>query len=119
MFAEFFQNYGVAIVGAIATGVFAYLGTVARRIAERYINTAEKKKIARDVVRFAEQVYKDCEGSEKLDKALTAAREMLAEQGIAFNELEMRVLIESCVRDLKEEILWWEGENEEKSENAS
>ena len=36
-------------------------------------------------------------GEDKLDKALEAASEMLAQKGISFTELELRVLIEAAV----------------------
>lgn len=100
MFAEFMENYGISLIGAILTAVLGFLGIVLKNMAQRYINTREKRKIARNVVLFVEQVYKDAGGEEKLNQALSAASEMLAEQGITFNELEMRVLIESALAEL-------------------
>jgi len=97
MFEEFMSAYGIPLIGAILTAVIGFLGIVAKNMAQRYLNTKEKRKVAKNVVLFVEQVYKSASGEEKLNQALTAAAEMLAERGIAFNELEMRVLIESAL----------------------
>ena len=97
MFSQFISEYGTTILYTLLTAVFGYLGIVAKNIYQKYVNTKEKKQIAEDVVKFTEQVYKDLHGEEKLNKALEAASEILAEKGIQCSELEMRVLIEAAL----------------------
>jgi len=97
MFSQFISEYGTTILYTFLTAIFGYLGIVAKNIYQKYINTKEKKQIAEDVVKFTEQVYKDLHGDEKLNKALEAASEILAEKGIQCSELEMRVLIEAAL----------------------
>lgn len=97
MFAEFMEQYGLSLIGAILTAILGFLGIVAKNMAQKWLDTKEKKQIAEQVVLFVEQVYKALGGQEKLKIALDAAREMLAERGIVYSELEMRVMIESVL----------------------
>lgn len=102
MFQQFISEYGTILLYTIVSALFGYLGIVAKKLYEKYINTKEKQKVAEDVVRFTEQVYKDLHGEEKLEKALEAAAEILAEKGIQCSSLELRVLIESALASFNE-----------------
>ena len=96
---DFIAQYGTTILYAIITGVFAWLGVKAKSIADKYVDSREKKEVAKTVVRAVEQIYKDLHGEEKLDKALTSASEMLAAKGITVTDLELRMLIEAAVNE--------------------
>ena len=96
------STYGISLIGSIITAIIGFLGILIKRMIEKYLNTKEKRKIAKDVVMFVEQVYKGCHVEEKLNYALEAAKEMLIEAGIGFNELEMRVLIESFLAQMND-----------------
>lgn len=100
MFAEFMATYGLSLIGTIITAIIGFIGIALKRMIQKYLDTREKRKVAREVVMFVEQVYKGCHGEEKLNYALEAAKEMLLESGISFNELEMRVMIESVLAEL-------------------
>ena len=102
MFAEFMENYGLSLVGAIATALVGFIGIYFKRMIQQKLDTAEKRRVAKNVVMFVEQVYKGVGGEEKLNRAMEAAQEMLAESGITFNELEMRVLIESFLAQMND-----------------
>ena len=95
----FLSEYGTTLLYTIIAGVFAYLGTQAKILVDKYLNDKTKKDVAKTVVRAVEQVYKDLHGDEKLTKALESASEMLAEKGITVTELEMRMLIEAAVSE--------------------
>jgi len=95
----FISEYGTALLYLVITGVFAYLGTQAKIIADRYLNDKVKREVAKTVVRAVEQIYCDLHGEEKLSKALEAASQMLSEKGIFVTELEMRMLIEAAVAE--------------------
>lgn len=99
MFAEFINEYGTQILYLLLTTLAGYIGIVVKNLYTKYINDKTKKAVAKSVVLFAEQVYKDLHGEEKLMAALNAAEEMLAEKGIAVTDLEMRVLIEAAVAE--------------------
>ena len=97
MIKELLSNHFTEILGAIITGLAGWLGAEAKKLYTKYINTKTKKEIADTVVQFVEQVYKDLHGEEKLNVALSAFSEMLAEAGISASDLEMRILLEAAV----------------------
>lgn len=99
MFAEFINQYGTEILYAIITAIAGYIGIVIKNLFTKYINDKTKQAVAKTAVQFVEQVYKDLHGEEKLNEALTAASEMLAEKGITVSNLEMRALIEAAVAE--------------------
>ena len=99
MFADFINAYGMEILYAIITAIAGYIGIVIKNLCTKYINDKTKAAVAKTAVQFVEQVYKDLHGEEKLNEALAAASEMLAEKGITVSELELRVLIEAAVNE--------------------
>lgn len=99
MFAEFINEYGTQILYLILTTLAGYIGIAVKNLYTKYINDKTKQAVAKTAVQFVEQVYKDLHGDEKLNAALSAASEMLAEKGISVSDLEMRVLIEAAVAE--------------------
>ena len=99
MFAEFINSYGTQILYTIVTAIAGYIGIVLKNLAKKYINDKTKKEVAKNAVQFVEQVFKNLHGEEKLNEALIAAYEMLAEKGIAVTDLELRVLVEAAVAE--------------------
>jgi intergrase/recombinase len=99
MFADFINQYGMEILAAVITAIAGYIGIVLKSLCTKFINDKTKREVAKDAVKFVEQVYKNLKGEEKLNTALGAASEMLAEKGIIVSELEMRVLIEAAVAE--------------------
>lgn len=102
MFAEFINQYGMQILYTIITAIAGYIGIAIKNVYTKYINDKTKQKVAKSAVQFVEQVYKDMHGEEKLNEALNAASEMLAEKGITVSDLEMRVLIEAAVSEFND-----------------
>lgn len=99
LFLQFINEYGTTILYTVLTALFGYFGIVAKKYFDKWFNTKEKKEIAREVVKFTEQVYKTLHGQEKLAKAMEAMSEMLLEKGITITELEMKVLLEAAVAE--------------------
>ena len=99
MFMEFINQYGMDILYTVVMAIAGYVGIVVKNLVTKYINDKTKQDVAKTVVQFVEQVYKDLHGEEKLNAALAAATEMLAENGITVSELEMRVLIEAALAE--------------------
>lgn len=96
---NFLNEYG--ILSAILTALAGGLGVLAKTIYNKTIGNKmkedTKKDVAKLVVKYVEQVYKDIHGEDKLNKALEAFSEMLAEKGITISDLEMRVYLESAL----------------------
>lgn len=95
----FISEYGTTILYAILTALAGYIGIVVKRLYAKYVNDKTKQAVAKTVVQAVEQIYKDLHGEEKLNKALEAASEMLAEKGITITDLEMRTLIEASLAE--------------------
>jgi hypothetical protein len=102
MFAEFINQYGLQIVYTIVTAIAGYVGIMIKNLVAKYLNDKTKQAVAKTAVQFVEQVYKDLHGEDKLNAALGAASEMLAEKGITVSDLEMRVLIEAAVSEFND-----------------
>ena len=101
---QFINEYGTAILYAIITAIAGYIGIVLKNAVEKYLNTKTKRDVAKSVVQFVNQVYKDIHGEEKLNEAMKAFSEILAEKGISITELEMKVLLESAVREINDKL---------------
>ena len=102
MLVEFINDYGTAILYTIVTAVFGYLGLVVKSLVAKYLDDKTKRDVAKTVVKAVEQVYKDLDGAEKLNQALTAASEMLASKGITVTDLELRMLVEAAVGEFND-----------------
>lgn len=102
MFDYIMWTYGGEIIVTIVTVVFGVLGFVAKNLVNTYLNDKRKQDIAKAVVRFVEQCYKDLHGEEKLSAALNRASVILAEKGIKFSVTEMETLIEAAVAEFNE-----------------
>ena len=61
-----------------------------------------KRAMAKIVVQFIEQTYKDLHGEAKLNAALAALSELLMQKGIKATDYEMRILIEAAVGEFNE-----------------
>lgn len=102
MFDYLMWTYGGEIIAMIVTVVFGVLGFVVKNLVKTYLNDKRKQDIARTVVRFVEQCFKELHGEEKLRAALNRASEIMAEKGIDFTVTEMETLIESAVAEFNE-----------------
>lgn len=98
---EFISTYGVTILYAILTTVASYIGVELKKIYTKYVNDKIKQDAAKTVVKAVEQLYTDLHGEEKYQKALESFSSMLADKNIYISELEMRMLIEAAVIELK------------------
>ena len=98
----FIFSYGIEILNLILAAIFGLLGYAAKKIYQNHINDETKRSIAKSVVQFVEQVYKDIHGADKLYAALERAAELLAEKGIKFSAVEMETLIEAAVAEFNE-----------------
>ena len=75
------------------------VGALANK-AKKMINTDIKRNIARDTVKYVEQVFSDVHGKEKLSLATEKAIALLKSKGIKVDDEEIVVLIESAVAEM-------------------
>ena len=96
--------FGKAILYAL--GIFlSIVAYYAKILIKRYLNDKTKRSVAKTVVSAVEQLYKDLNGPEKYSKAVRRIKELLSERGITIGELEVKMLIEAAVNDLKSNLL--------------
>lgn len=99
MIAEIIDLYGAQIIGTLLLALAGIAALFARRMAEKYLDTDTKRTLAKAVVRFVEQVYRDLHGADKLAAALETLSELLAEKKIYASEKELTVLLEAAVAE--------------------
>lgn len=102
MFEYFMIAYGNEIITLVASAVFGMIGILVKNLVAKYLNDNTKRAVAKTVVQFVEQVYKDVHGKEKLKAAMKRASELLAEKGINVSSVEMETLIEAAVAEFNE-----------------
>lgn len=102
MFTEVINMYGAEIIGTLLLALAGIVAMVAKNMAAKYLDTDTKRTLAKVVVQFVEQAYKDLHGEEKLGAALATLSELLAEKKIYATETEMKVLIEAAVAEFNE-----------------
>ena len=115
------------LLPAVASVIAVILGVLATKIKTTYNDKVQDetvRTIVKSVVEWAQQVYQDCEGPEKLQKALEKASAILNEKGITISNEELNMLIESAVYGLKQgitstETLLVEGITEETKEQEA
>ena len=115
------------LLPAVASVIAVILGVLATKIKTAYNDKVQDetvRTIVKSVVEWAQQVYQDCEGPEKLQKALEKASAILNEKGITISDEELNMLIESAVYGLKQgitstETLLVEGTTEETKEQEA
>lgn len=95
-------SYGGEVIAVIITAIFGILGAVVKTMVKKYLDDETKRKIAKTVVQFVEQCYKQLHGDEKLKVALNCMSKLLAEKGIKVSVLEMETLIEAAVGEFNE-----------------
>ncbi len=102
-FFEYMINiYGDQILMLALTAFLGSLGYAAKKIYARHIDDDTKRAVAKTVVWFVEQVWRELHGPEKLRKALEKAEELLKKKGIDWDADEMEVLIEAAVAEFNE-----------------
>lgn len=105
LISTFISEYGLMILYALLTAVAGFLGAQLKRIYENHVNDETKEKVVATCVKAVEQLYRDLNGEEKLDKAKENIVAMLTAKGIEISEIEIDMLIESCVAEMNLDFL--------------
>lgn len=99
MITEIINLYGAEIIGTLLVTLFGIFGMIAKKMAAKYLDTDTKRTLAKIVVQFVEQTYKELHGEDKLNAALVVFSDLLMEKGINASETEMKVLLEAAVAE--------------------
>lgn len=102
MLSNFIQMYGMEILSTIVLAIVSFIGLNLKNVYTKHIENTEKEKVVKTVIKAVEQLYSDLDGEEKYQKAVENISQMLEEKGICqCTELEIKMLIESAVKELK------------------
>ena len=98
---SFAQSYLPTVLYATLTAIAGFLGVQLKKAYDRLTADETKRKVVQTCVAAVEQLYQDCSGEQKKQKALESIAEMLDARGIAVTQLELEMLLESAVAAIK------------------
>ncbi len=75
----------------------SYVGIYIKKFLDNTYKFLVKKETVNIVCKAVEELYSECSGEEKLEKAMSIALEMLQDKNIKVGDLELRMLIECCI----------------------
>ena len=116
MVKEFLAQYGMEIISTIVVSIIGFIGICIKNIIKKFSDDKTKQQVCKTVVKAVEQMYSDLTGTEKYEKAVENITDMLTEKGISATELEVQMLIESCVKEMKENLPDWTKINSSETE---
>lgn len=102
---EILLSYSKEIIEIIVLALFAWLGFIVKKLANKTLADADSKivkSVVKTCVQAVEQLYKDLHGEDKLNKALETISNILIEKNISVTEEELKVLIEAAVGEFNE-----------------
>ena len=100
MVKEFLAQYGMEIISTAVMAIFGFVGICIKNVIKKYSDERTKEQVCKTVVKAVEQMYSDLTGDERYEKAVESVSEMLEEKGIGATELEVKMLIESAVKEM-------------------
>ena len=116
MVKEFLAQYGMEIISTIVLAIMGFIGICFKNIIKKFSDDKTKQQVCKTVVKAVEQMYSDLTGTEKYEKAVENITDMLTEKGFSATELEVQMLIESCVKEMKENLPDWTKTNSSETE---
>ena len=116
MVKEFLAQYGMEIISTAVMAIFGFVGICLKNVIKKFSDERTKEQVCKTVVKAVEQMYSDLTGTEKYEKAVENITDMLTEKGISATELEVQMLIESCVKEMKENLPDWAKTNSSETE---
>lgn len=116
MVKEFLAQYGMEIISTIVVAIMGFIGICIKNVIKKISDDKTKEQVCKTVVKAVEQMYSDLTGTEKYEKAVENITDMLTEKGISATELEVQMLIESCVKEMKENLPDWTKTNSSETE---
>lgn len=100
VFNTILNTYLIPALATFISGFIAWLGTKIKSKYEEKCNNELINSTVKMAVEYAEQKYKDLKGSEKYQKAVEKAVNVLKAKNINVTEDEIEMLVESAVLSL-------------------
>lgn len=89
------------ILLTLLTTLIGYISIIIKKKFEYIELTKEKEKIIKNVCITINQLYNNITNEEKYNKAFLYIKDIFKEKGIESSELEIQILIESTVHNIK------------------
>ena len=103
-FNEFMNQYGIATIHTIVGLIISYVSFEIKKIYKKYTTDKTKKEVIKMVCWAINQLYPQESGTDKLNMAISNAKEILSEKGITISDLELRMYIEYSLHYFKNVI---------------
>lgn len=98
---DFLGTYGSEIIITFFGIVGTFILKTIQGIYDKKVTDETKIRLAKITVEAIEQLYKEFNGEEKLEVAIEQLDALFNKKGIDIDEVEVRLLIESQVAELK------------------
>ena len=76
---------------------------VLKKAINTWLDTQEKKTLAKTAVQFVEQVFVGIHGPEKMEQAMLNFSTLLESHGVKCSEQEMKMLLEAAVAEMNKQ----------------
>ncbi|MBQ3075647.1 MAG: hypothetical protein IJC26_06220 [Clostridia bacterium] len=91
----------LSVLGVALTVLASRIGSLLGKFVREKMKDERVKEVAAICVRAVEQMYRECGGAEKLEKALVMGEKLLADKGIHVQAQELRLVLEAALSEAK------------------
>ena len=96
---SFFKEYGNTMIYTVIMASISYVGIYIKKFLDNTYKYFVKKEIVNIVCKTVPHLYGELNNEEKIEKAISIAREMFKDKNISVGDLELRMLIECFFRE--------------------
>lgn len=98
---DFLNQYGPSFIHSIIALFFSYITLEIKSIYQNHVNDKTKKEVVTMVCKAIEKLYPNYTGEQKLNAAIQNSITILNEKGIKISDLELRMYIESTIKEFE------------------
>ncbi len=101
---DFINEYGISLIHTVAVGILSYISLEIKKIYKNHITNKIKKEVTTFVCHAINELYPNESGENKLNLAITNAKQILTEKNITISDLELRMYIAGTVSIIKNQL---------------
>lgn len=102
---DFLNQYGISLIHTIFVAILSYISLEIKKIYKHHITNKTKKEVIIFVCHAINELYPNESGENKLNLAITNAKQILTEKGITISDLELRMYIAGTVHLIKNQLV--------------
>ena len=92
----------LSLASAAIAALAGLVGTLVKKGYDKIVGHKIAEEVVKTCVQAVEQLYHECGGDEKKQKAIEAVREMLEIKGITLAQIEIETMIEAAVAEFND-----------------